>query len=462
MERDMQLQSQNEFERYDEPLRFLNESMDDYLFLVDLRSGNIRFFSDIHKKYNLPAPREEGYTLEEWFATVCFQDLPPLQTDLTRVMNGKKNHHDMYYRLLSRDGSYVWINCRGKCRKDSQGRPLLMLGRVTEAVGEQDTDRRNDAAGENVQAQARADAARHMEFYRAMLTETIAYSEFDMDELRILASGGLWSAYERESARTGKSFIELLERNLVDVVLPKDIELCRSYLQVGKITRMYEAGRLTEKTQFKRWIDGQLRWVELVVHAFREPQEGHLYALYYLKDIDVEKRREMDRERAARRDPLTNVYNRRSFEDKLNRYMEEDAAESGALILLDLDDFKAINDRYGHQEGDAAILRVTGSLAHVFGEDALVGRLGGDEFIAFIKKTGSREALDSRIEQVLSEISREPNRVFVTCSAGITFVDPLRYDYSRSLQEADKALYRSKWEGKNKYCYYNERGDLQQ
>ena len=84
--------------------------------------------------------------------------------------------------------------------------------------------------------------------------------------------------------------------------------------------------------------------------------------LLYLKDIDIEKRQQLETEEEASRDPLTNVYNRRALEREIVRYMTKTPDAKGALIVLDLDNFKHINDEYGHLEGDAALKHLTEAL----------------------------------------------------------------------------------------------------
>ena len=85
--------------------------------------------------------------------------------------------------------------------------------------------------------------------------------------------------------------------------------------------------------------------MKLVFHVFQDRYTENMYALMYMKNIDAEKRREMAQERAARRDPLTNVYNRKIFESEVREFMTSEEDRKGALIILDLDDFKQVNDQ---------------------------------------------------------------------------------------------------------------------
>lgn len=154
-----------------------------------------------------------------------------------------------------------------------------------------------------------------------------------------------------------------------------------------------------------------------------------MYALLYLKNIDIAKKRELMHEMAAMRDPLTNVYNRRSFESEVTNFIQSDGTGIGTMILLDLDDFKGINDKYGHFKGD--------------------------EFVVFIKDVHNKEILDHRMKQIYAAL-KESEELPISCSAGISFVERQNYSYEAVIRQADEALYRSKQKGKNQYCYYEQ------
>ena len=121
--------------------------------------------------------------------------------------------------------------------------------------------------------------------------------------------------------------------------------------------------------------------------------------------------------------------------------------------VFDIDDFKQINDQYGHPQGDAALLRMTEVLQSTFRQRDIIGRLGGDEFLAFIKDVTRRQILDQRMSE-LAQVLSFSDGIPIAFSAGITFVQQKNFSYDRALKQADEALYHSKQQGKAQSSYY--------
>ena len=164
-------------------------------------------------------------------------------------------------------------------------------------------------------------------------------------------------------------------------------------------------------------------------------------------------RKEQAQLEAANRDPLTGVYNRNAFEMFLREYMEDTSQSgSGALILFDLDDFKSVNDHLVHLEGDRALQYFTKTLCSSFRQQDLVGRMGGDEFLIFLKGMTNREILDGRLEKLSGQLAQYP-KISLSCSAGILFLQRENFSYQENLLCVDQLLYHSKQQGKGRHSY---------
>ena len=92
--------------------------------------------------------------------------------------------------------------------------------------------------------------------------------------------------------------------------------------------------------------------------------------------------------KSAQTDGLTGIYNKRSTEERINEIRDENPAEKGTFVILDVDKFKEVNDRYGHMAGDKVLSEFGRILKAHFREEDVVGRIGGDEFVVYIRRTG--------------------------------------------------------------------------
>lgn len=294
------------------------------------------------------------------------------------------------------------------------------------------------------------------DFYHAILSETIAYVEVDLESGQLKAAGGLWESYRAEWEEGKECFCEPAFRSLDEVMIPEEREFLQSYLHMNLGKETLPGREHTQKCCFRRKIGEETRWVEMVLHTFQDHITGNMYALLYLRDIDVEKKRELAQEMAASRDPLTNVYNRRFFEREVLHYMtEEKNSHYGAMVVLDLDNFKRINDQFGHLKGDQALVRFSQILENVFSEKDLIGRLGGDEFLVFLKGVRHRNVLNRQLEQLFDAL-QDGEPFSLSCSVGIVFTQAKTFDYQTSVRQADIALYESKKRGKGQYFYFED------
>lgn len=157
-------------------------------------------------------------------------------------------------------------------------------------------------------------------------------------------------------------------------------------------------------------------------------------------------------------DYLTGLLTKSAFQDMAMQRAKEQFA-SGFFIIIDLDNFKRVNDLYGHDVGDNVIKQTADCIDECFGDSALKSRFGGDEFMVFLIDTSETE-LEDKIHKFLLRVPLDtilPNRNdIIYCSIGITSVKAGEFDYSTVFKQADTALYHSKRNGKNQSCLYTE------
>ena len=275
------------------------------------------------------------------------------------------------------------------------------------------------------------ESIRRYRFYQALLSETVAYAEVDLESGQLKSLGGVWLEYEQDYSRNSNHFAAVLEQRLLGYLSPEEVLAFRRCCSRDGWEEMFQKGESRQCFCYQRPIGGEMHWVEMVIHIFREDITQNVYALLYLKDIHAEKERAIAQDRAANRDPLTGVYNRTAFERLVCEYVRSAEQQvCGVLILLDVDNFKMINDNEGHLTGDQALREVSQILRTTFRQNDIVGRLGGDEFLVFVKGWVDRESLSERLQLLQSRMDHVMEFPLGS-SIGVTFVNTDSFNYNR-------------------------------
>lgn len=161
---------------------------------------------------------------------------------------------------------------------------------------------------------------------------------------------------------------------------------------------------------------------------------------------------------SSRRDPLLNIYNRKFFFDQLDKKLSSGPKNNFALVMMDIDDFKKINDKYGHQFGDNVLNNVTSVIEDNLHEQDILARYGGEELIVCINDAESKIEVYKRIDRVREAIKENSlyfngEKVINTMSFGIGFYPDDSENIDGVVSVADKCLYISKRDGKDKVTY---------
>lgn len=158
-------------------------------------------------------------------------------------------------------------------------------------------------------------------------------------------------------------------------------------------------------------------------------------------------------------DPLTQTMNRRAFQKLLQEFFSDPDGKQAVLMFLDLDSFKHINDTYGHAAGDQLLHHFAASLQSIFRRDSVIARIGGDEFIVFIKNPPGHDTIDTMMQNLKQALEGIPLRdceggLTVRYSAGLAEYPTDAQDLEALKKAADKALYYVKRTSKDAYCWY--------
>ena len=208
------------------------------------------------------------------------------------------------------------------------------------------------------------------------------------------------------------------------------------------------------------WPDGTLRWVHERAFPVRE-STGAVHRIAGITvDITERKRVEERLTYLAHYDHLSGLPNRVLFQDRLEQSLAQSQRETWvtAVMFIDLDRFKVINDTLGHSAGDKLVLAVARRLSHLVRSGDTVSRLGGDEFALILQNLSKGQDAAIVAQKVLESLAEpfdvEGHEIFVTASIGITLYPSDSEIPEALLKNADSAMYRAKQAGRNNFQYY--------
>jgi len=202
--------------------------------------------------------------------------------------------------------------------------------------------------------------------------------------------------------------------------------------------------------------DGQLYHEALTITPVHDRSGRLAHFVAVKEDVSPRKRHEDELKRLANTDPLTGVSNRRAFMAHLSAELArvQRYGHSAAVLMLDLDHFKAVNDRYGHAAGDLVLQRFTELAAALLRQTDILGRLGGEEFAVLLPQTDGAGAYELaeriRVRVASQPIDYDGHTIPLTVSAGIALLEVTDPRADTVLIRADQALYRAKQRGRNR------------
>ena len=355
------------------------------------------------------------------------------------LLAGSVASYQMRKRYLKRDGSIVWGDLSVSCVRNDDGLVRYLVGQIVDVSG-------------HVQA------AQALEQATAEFEAAFEYAQGGMAlvgrDRRIL------KANEALSEISGYRVDELTGMRLDDLTDRRD-----AAVETAQFAEMM-AGPDDEYRCELRLVtaDGRRRWVSYGVARIGEAKPGN-HAVVHVEDITDRKGYEARLLHLAGHDPLTGLANRRRFREDLERYLElaTQAKVGGALILLDLDNFKDINDTLGHPTGDALLRAIADVFRRKFRRGDLIARVGGDEFAVLLwalDLTESTAFTQQVIEAVRDvEIDSDGQSVRATVSAGLVMLDTVDGATADDLiANADLAMYEAKERGRDQMVAYDSAG----
>lgn len=373
----------------------------------------------------------------EWRRLIHPHDLERTESAVNDCLSGKTTNFSLEYRFQAREGQWRWMLGRGAVvSRTEDGSPARTIGTHT------DIDRQK--------------------------TLELALSESDQrfrGAFETAAVGMALVGLKGEWLEVNQSVLDMLqyeEKELLaltfqDITHPDDLDLDLEHLTA------LTAGKIPSYQMEKRYFckDGSIIWVALSVSMVTD---GEGEPLNYVSQIDnVTERKKLQKLVAyhASHDELTGLPNRRLLHERLAQILALSRRQkrSCALMFIDVDHFKQVNDEYGHDIGDELLKWIAEKLSAVIRTSDTLGRQGGDEFVLLLSEISAREDVELVARKMLSAMRDEFDtgvlQLKVSLSVGIAIYEPLHPDSAEDLlRKADLALYQVKRSGRNDYRIY--------
>lgn len=204
---------------------------------------------------------------------------------------------------------------------------------------------------------------------------------------------------------------------------------------------------------------GKYIWNRIRMTAQRNTEGEVINIIGIISDIDAEKKLSLEFAERADQDALTKLLNKEAGRRRISEVLSSADELKGAFFIIDLDNFKLVNDRYGHLLGDALLANVADTIRGMFRERDIIVRIGGDEFLAFSPNISDRNTVAKRCDSLIRSISQmytgQLGDIDLSCSIGVSMLPDHGTDYSELFRKADVALYQAKENGKNGYHIYD-------
>ncbi len=305
--------------------------------------------------------------------------------------------------------------------------------------------------------------ARDKQYKEMILSDTLISYELNCNQNKLykLSEGGK----ECFIGEHKLSYSAIMDDLIENKIYHEDKKLFAETMMPEHLIKAHQQGQDEIVLEYRRRRDNHdFGWVRTIITTAQDAQTGDITAVVLVKDIDVEKQNQINLQHRAERDSLTGAYNKAMVQKSISNSLEEDS--QGVLLILDVDDFKHVNDEMGHLYGDAVLCKLVKIVKTTFRGEDLVGRVGGDEFIIFMRNNTLEPTVLQKADSLCKKIDSTSmwdgkSACHVSCSVGIAIAPQHGIHFDHLYHHADIALYSAKNKGKNTYSLYQGKNKTQ-
>ncbi|WP_028829869.1 sensor domain-containing diguanylate cyclase [Proteocatella sphenisci] len=383
-------------------------------------------------------PDEKKHLASEWQDIIFQEDLKLAIENFGKHCADSNHPYDQIVRYKHKNGSTVWIRCRGLAIRDKNGKAIRMLGAHTDITDLKEKEK---------------EITRLTKEYEKVFNGT----QDAMFLIKVLKNGEF--RYVRNNLahqnKTGilleqimnKSPQELLGKEMGDIVsenYKRCVVACNSIAYEEELNLPV----------------GERIWLTTLTPIIEDDKVSHIVGS--ATDITERKKLEIELEKQANFDKLTGLPNRRLFFERLERLILESERDNTqfALLFIDLDGFKDINDSYGHEAGDEVLISVGQRIQKYIRKSDTAARMGGDEYSVILRGIRDKKEIGNvvqKIHRALQEVMHiGDNECYMNSSIGIAIYPDSGKDSETLLRNADSRMYEVKRNGKGGFEFFED------
>ncbi len=429
-------------ERYEIALQQARTALWEY----DIREHTIQRIDNVRGQFSEIFPNEgviEGVPDALIAQGILFEDsIREIEVMYSKLKEGYKKVSGQLH-MRNRNGEERWVEIRCTTIFDEAGRAIKAIG-ISKDISEQ---KRLESSYQNERKLQEIMNAGFLSVFEVNVTQNRMIL-IDKEAAAKLSSPPEEGVYD-----------EILQAAL-SKIHPDFQKKVYEKMNCRALHLAYMRGIHTCNVEYRLKRKGCYHWINASIQLLKKDSSADIFARVFLKDIQAQKEKEEKLQKEVHIDALTGAYNRKGIITHIEELLRQNPEAISACVSLDIDNFKEVNDTFGHLYGDAVLSETAKKIQKLCRNDTLIGRLGGDEFVAFFPRLQSEEVLMHAAERLQTALvntytSGSP-MVKTSVSMGISFYPRHGTTFTELYDKADIAMYHCKRNGKNGWTVYQD------
>ncbi|MCR0172420.1 sensor domain-containing diguanylate cyclase [[Clostridium] innocuum] len=429
-------------ERYEIALQQARTALWEY----DIREHTIQRIDNVRGQFSEIFPNEgviEGVPDALIAQGILFEDsIREIEVMYSKLKEGYKKVSGQLH-MRNRNGEERWVEIRCTTIFDEAGRAIKAIG-ISKDISEQ---KRLESSYQNERKLQEIMNAGFLSVFEVNITQNRMIL-IDKEAAAKLSSPPEEGVYD-----------EILQAAL-SKIHPDFQKKVYEKMNCRALHLAYMRGIHTCNVEYRLKRKGCYHWINASIQLLKKDSSADIFARVFLKDIQAQKEKEEKLQKEVHIDALTGAYNRKGIITHIEELLRQNPEAISACVSLDIDNFKEVNDTFGHLYGDAVLSETAKKIQKLCRSDTLIGRLGGDEFVAFFPRLQSEEVLMHAAERLQSALvntyTSGSHMLKTSVSMGISFYPRHGTTFTELYDKADIAMYHCKRNGKNGWTVYHD------